>query len=258
MGIIKRLKWKDKTGKTTDYDLGAKASNVEQDATHRFVSDTEKQTWNGKADPEDIPSGSAADYGVANNDTTNRTDMLVTAQVAYQHGREIDQLNSDLGGLSFGKTTEGEWGYKPEGADSVIPFRKNVFQYLRMYYTDIVINSSYTAHQGFMVIPKEVLKSISFTTANMSDTIENDTSNHWNSPCAFVGSAQNCDMLLQNGAAFSYVGAGSANHKVKTVIFRNGTYTFDDFSDFYDYVVFGLASHYYVRSYLTDISIELK
>ena len=96
MGIIKRLKWKDKTGKTTDYDLGAKASNVEQDATHRFGSDTEKQTWNGKADPEDIPSGSAADYGVANNDTTNRTDMLVTAQVAYQHGKEIDQLNSDI------------------------------------------------------------------------------------------------------------------------------------------------------------------
>ena len=100
MGIIKRLKWKDKTGKTTDYDLGAKASNVEQDATHRFVSDTEKQTWNGKADPEDIPSGSAADYGVANNDTTNRTDMLVTAQVAYQHGKEIDQLNSEINGVN--------------------------------------------------------------------------------------------------------------------------------------------------------------
>lgn len=100
MGIIKRLKWKDKTGKTTDYDLGAKASNVEQDATHRFVSDTEKQTWNGKADPEDIPSGSAADYGVANNDTTNRTDMLVTAQVAYQHGKEIDQLNSEMASMT--------------------------------------------------------------------------------------------------------------------------------------------------------------
>ena len=35
----------------------------------------------------------------------------------------MNQLSSDLGGLSFGKTTEGEWGYKPEGADSVIPFR---------------------------------------------------------------------------------------------------------------------------------------
>ena len=27
-----------------------------------------------------------------------------------------------MGGLSFGKTAEGEWGYKPEGADAVIPF----------------------------------------------------------------------------------------------------------------------------------------
>lgn len=111
MGIIKRLKWKDKTGKTTDYDLGAKASNVEQDATHRFVSDTEKQTWNGKADPEDIPSGSAADYGVANNDTTNRTDMLVTAQVAYQHGKEIDQLNSE-----FADRLQGDVRIIPEGS----------------------------------------------------------------------------------------------------------------------------------------------
>ena len=96
MSIIKRLKWKDKSGKTTDYDLGAKASNVEQDSAHRFVSDTEKQTWNGKADPGDIPSGSAANYGVANNDTTNRSDQLVTAQVAYQHGKEIDQLISEI------------------------------------------------------------------------------------------------------------------------------------------------------------------
>ena len=47
-----------------------------------------------------IPSGAAADYGVANNDTTNRTDMLVTAQVVYQHGQEIDQLNSDLASLN--------------------------------------------------------------------------------------------------------------------------------------------------------------
>ena len=109
MSIIKRLKWKDKSGKTTDYDLGAKASNVEQDATHRFVSDMEKQTWNGKADPGDIPSGAAADYGVANNDTTNRADMLSTAQVAYQHGKEIDQLNSDLGGFSFHTDENGHY-----------------------------------------------------------------------------------------------------------------------------------------------------
>ena len=34
------------------------------------------------------------------------------------------RLSSDLGGLTFGKTAEGEWGYKPEGADAVIPFKR--------------------------------------------------------------------------------------------------------------------------------------
>lgn len=34
------------------------------------------------------------------------------------------KLNSDLGGLSFRQDAEGNWGYKPSGADAVIPFRK--------------------------------------------------------------------------------------------------------------------------------------
>ena len=34
-----------------------------------------------------------------------------------------NQLSSDLGGLSFGQDAEGNWGYKPSGADAVIPFR---------------------------------------------------------------------------------------------------------------------------------------
>ena len=33
-------------------------------------------------------------------------------------------LISDLGGLSFGQDAEGNWGYKPSGADAVIPFKK--------------------------------------------------------------------------------------------------------------------------------------
>lgn len=28
-----------------------------------------------------------------------------------------------MGGLSFGQDAEGNWGYKPEGADAVIPFK---------------------------------------------------------------------------------------------------------------------------------------
>ena len=49
---------------------------------------------------------------------------------AFLHHRNRQQiyrkgirLNSDLGGLSFGQDAEGNWGYKPSGADAVIPFR---------------------------------------------------------------------------------------------------------------------------------------
>lgn len=39
--------------------------------------------------------------------------------------REDGRLwNSDLGGLSFSIDEKGNWGYKPEGADTVIPFKR--------------------------------------------------------------------------------------------------------------------------------------
>lgn len=74
-----------------------------------------------------IPSGAAADYGVANNDTTNRSDMLATAQVAYQHGQEIDQLNSEIealndeGAIKGLEVREGDGVYitYQDGADTV-------------------------------------------------------------------------------------------------------------------------------------------
>lgn len=51
MSIIRRIKRKNKqTGKDEVMDLGALGSNVVQDTTHRFVTDTEKTTWNGKVD----------------------------------------------------------------------------------------------------------------------------------------------------------------------------------------------------------------
>ena len=49
----------------------------------------------------------------ANTDAGKATGALVTKQ-----------LISDLGGLSFRQDAEGNWGYKPSGADAVIPFRK--------------------------------------------------------------------------------------------------------------------------------------
>lgn len=51
MSIIRRIKRKNKqTGKDEVMDLGALGSNIVQDATHRFVTDTEKTAWNGKVD----------------------------------------------------------------------------------------------------------------------------------------------------------------------------------------------------------------
>lgn len=36
---------------------------------------------------------------------------------------KISAVNNDLGGLSFAQDAEGNWGYKPSGADTVIPFK---------------------------------------------------------------------------------------------------------------------------------------
>ena len=213
MGIIKRLKWKDKTGKTTDYDLGAKASNVEQDATHRFVSDTEKQTWNGKADPEDIPSGSAADYGVANNDTTNRTDMLVTAQVAYQHGREIDQLNSDLGGLTFAQDAEGNWGYIPSGADAVIPFRKAT-KVLAMFHASTSGITRYTAEQkifGLTMVTEDARESYTVLKVNGEDQTVKDIAQI---SSTYVSGYQTYDITLNPGDEVAVTNRGGGGSDI--------------------------------------------
>ena len=46
--VTKKVRYKDSKGKVYEYDIGAKAENVEEDATRRFASDTEKEKWNGK------------------------------------------------------------------------------------------------------------------------------------------------------------------------------------------------------------------
>lgn len=55
-------------------------------------------SYNDLADKPTIPSGEAANYAVADNDTTNSAASLVTARVAYEHGMEIDSLSERLPG----------------------------------------------------------------------------------------------------------------------------------------------------------------
>lgn len=92
---------------------------------HRFFTDLKTVAFSGKyGDLSERPTlGGAAGYKVADNDTTNNSEFLATARVAYEHGQEIDALSRDLGGLSFGQDAEGNWGYKAGGADTVTPFK---------------------------------------------------------------------------------------------------------------------------------------
>lgn len=46
--ITKKIRHKDSAGNIIEVDIGADAKNVTEDAGHRFVSDAEKNTWNGK------------------------------------------------------------------------------------------------------------------------------------------------------------------------------------------------------------------
>nr|DAH34153.1 MAG TPA: hypothetical protein [Caudoviricetes sp.] len=73
-------------------------------------------SYNDLTDKPTIPSGAAANYGVADNDTTNSAASLVTARVAYEHGAEIDSLSERLpdgvgiewdGTNFYGTTTDG-------------------------------------------------------------------------------------------------------------------------------------------------------
>ena len=46
-----------------------------------------------------IPSGAAANYSVANNDTTTASGYVADARIVKTHGDEIDQISSDLSGV---------------------------------------------------------------------------------------------------------------------------------------------------------------
>lgn len=64
----------------------------------KFFTDLKTVAFSGKyGDLSERPTiGGAAGYKVADNDTTNSSEFLSTARVAYEHGQEIDALSRDL------------------------------------------------------------------------------------------------------------------------------------------------------------------
>ena len=100
---------------------------------HRFFTDLKTVAFSGKyGDLIERPTlGGAAGYKVADNDTTNSSEFLSTARVAYEHGQEIDALSRDLkfpdGTGFYPDIKDGVHGYNTDskrGADTFIPFNK--------------------------------------------------------------------------------------------------------------------------------------
>ena len=67
--------------------------------------------------------GQVSQEGDAFN-TKNMNDLEQRISNGFANAKtNIDSLNRDLGGLSFGQDADGNWGYKTGGADTVIPFK---------------------------------------------------------------------------------------------------------------------------------------
>lgn len=96
MSIIKRARWKDPSGKVTDYDLGANAANVSQDSTHRFVSDTEKNNWNTKLGSTGDGSNLTSKFSQA----SSRTNLASGEKDSVSKGK-IMKFFADLKAVAF-------------------------------------------------------------------------------------------------------------------------------------------------------------
>ncbi len=99
----------------------------------KFFTDLKAVAFSGKyGDLSERPTlGGAAGYKVADNDTTNNSEFLTTARVAYEHGLEIDALSRDLGRVNVYVGGDGKLHFvNSGGADSVLPFNNKPEYYV--------------------------------------------------------------------------------------------------------------------------------
>lgn len=58
--------------------------------------------------------------GITSSTTANSTDIAASANLV---NTRCNELSNNLGGLSFGQDSDGNWGFKIGGADPVVPFK---------------------------------------------------------------------------------------------------------------------------------------
>ena len=123
MNLLTQIKHKTQKGEEVIMDIGAKASNVlpenfveqkeRSNLTYKdklpvifgklskWYADLRPVAWSGSysdlTNKPTIPEGSAANYQVANNDTTEAEGFVADARIVRTHGLEIDGLSRELG-----------------------------------------------------------------------------------------------------------------------------------------------------------------
>lgn len=124
--LLTQIKHKTLTGEEVVMDIGAKASNVlpenfveQKERSNlaakdklpvifgklsKWYTDLKAVAWSGSyldlTNKPTIPEGSAANYQVANNDTTEAEGFVADARIVRTHGLEIDGLSRDLHALN--------------------------------------------------------------------------------------------------------------------------------------------------------------
>ncbi|EJW98077.1 tail fiber protein, partial [gut metagenome] len=121
--ITKKIKHKDNAGVVHEYDIGADAVNVSEDTAHRFVSDTEKNRWNGKADNA---VATQTKSGLMSSEDKKKLDGVSAGAGNYVHPTTAGYKHIPAGGaagqvLKYKASGDATWGKVTASEAGAIP-----------------------------------------------------------------------------------------------------------------------------------------
>lgn len=103
MATTKKIIQKDAQGNVIEVDIGANATNITQDSTHRFVTDTEKTIWNAKQNAITIDTAlSSSSTNPVQNKVVN-TALAGKASSSHTHSNYVNQ--NAFSNITVGSTT---------------------------------------------------------------------------------------------------------------------------------------------------------